>query len=372
MIAMTQPHIPVELEAVATKLKAGEAASTTVRTLISWFWRSERRGKWVVQAIRNAFSQLNLTTEPDFESTYIDGDVKFMLVPSKQLPEVGTPEAPPSDRDANHTVDAFISVGDAVDLNDGVMLRMETDPMHRIARLRSAHAEPLSICPDAEIRKAITLMMKHNYFQLPVMSSRTLKGFVSWKTIGRKLAMGKNSTLVREVMDEVEPSQIASLNASLLEATRLLGMHDFLLVRDTAQRICGIITPYDFTETFGSLSEPFLLLGEIENHIRNLLNGKFSKAELTDALDPNDKTRPINDVSDLNFGGYVRLLQKPTNWNKLQLQLDRETFVSDLDEIREIRNDIMHFDPDGIVEDELKKVREFANLLRQVQHIQGN
>jgi predicted transcriptional regulator len=373
MNIMNQPYIPTELQAVAAIVGRGEAAATTVRTLISWFWGSKRRGSFVVEAIREALNKLSLKTLPDFEWTYIDGEVRFISDTSAtKPPDSGITEANPQKSEGSLSADACLSVVDTVEMTDVVSLRLEADPMHRIARLKSAHAEPLSIWPDAEIKKAITLMMKHNYSQLPVMSSRTLKGVISWKTIGRKLAMGMNSTFVREVIDEVQPSQIVSLDASLLEATHLLAMHEFLLVRDVAQRVSGIITAYDFTETFGSLSEPFLLIGEIENHIRNLLNGKFSKTELAEALDPLDVARPINDVSDLNFGGYVRLLQKPGNWANLHLQLDRDTFVSDLDEIREIRNDIMHFDPDGIAEDELKKVREFANLLRQIQHVREN
>jgi predicted transcriptional regulator len=367
-------NIPAQLRDIADKVDRGEQPSVSVRELVSWFWRSKRRGKWVVHAIRNALNELKLATDPDFEWTYIDGGVKFISALSRdqnqgeRAPENVTSQ----ESEASHAIDAVVSVGDKLEMNDAVEPRLEADPMHRIARLKSAHSAPLSICPDAEMKKAITLMMKHNYSQLPVMSNRTLKGFISWKTIGRKLAMGKTSTWVREVMDEVQPSQVVSLMASLLEATQLVARHEFLLVRDTAQRICGIITAFDFTETFGALSEPFLLLGEIENHIRNLLNGKFSSTELEEVRDPLDVGRPINDVSDLNFGGYVRLLQNPNNWNKIQLQLDRSTFVSDLDEVREIRNDIMHFDPDGIAEDELKKVRDFANLLRQIQHIQEN
>lgn len=368
---MGQTYIPEELRTIATKVARGEQPVTPVRTLISWFWGSQRRGRWVVEMVRNALTALALTTVPDFEWTYIDGEVRFVPAepPTDNPP---TSEARVSvDVDSVHSADAVVSVRDALEISDAVELRLDADPMHRVARLRSAHTEPVSIAPDAYIRKAITLMMKHDYSQLPAMNGRTLKGFVSWKTIGRKLALGGQPTLVREMMDEVQPSQIVTLGLSLLEATRLLAMHEFLLVRD-ASVVCGIVTAYDFTETFGTLSEPFLLLGEIENHIRNLLRGKFCTRELDEVRDPLDTSSPIIDVSDLNFGGYVRLLQKPGNWEKLQLQLDRDTFLADLDEIRSIRNDVMHFDPDGISEDELRKVREFARLLRQVQKVRAD
>jgi hypothetical protein len=46
------------------------------------------------------------------------------------------------------------------------------------------------------------------------------------------------------------------------------------------------------------LREPFLLLGEIENHTRGILV-PLSKAELAAASDPGDGEREIEDVADL-------------------------------------------------------------------------
>lgn len=367
---MSAPLIPEPLGAIAARVANGERAVATVRTLISWFG-SQRRGRWVVEMIREGLAALGLRTDPDFEWTYIDGDVRFVSSTSPAEEPSVSGASIGATVDVSHSGDTVVAVEDALELSDAVAVRLDADPMHRIARLRSANTEPVSIAPDASLSKAATLMMLHDYSQLPVMSGRTIKGFVSWKTVGRRLVLGRQSACVREMMDEVQPSQIVSLGASLLEATRLLSMHEFLLVRD-AGHVCGIITAYDFTETFGALSEPFLLLGEIENHIRNLLKGKFSTDELNEARDPLDRSQPVGDVTDLNFGGYVRLLQKPANWDKVQLRLDRDTFVSQLDEIRGIRNDVMHFDPDGIDEVEMTKMREFANLLRQVQTVRSS
>jgi len=42
-------------------------------------------------------------------------------------------------------------------------------------------------------------------------------------------------------------------------------------------------------------------------------------------------------------------------------------FNKSLNEVRLIRNDVMHFDPDGISEDQLTKLRQFSKLLEQIQ-----
>jgi hypothetical protein len=51
----------------------------------------------------------------------------------------------------------------------------------------------------------------------------------------------------------------------------------------------------------------------------------------------------------------------------LGLGIDRVTYCADLDAIREIRNNVMHFDPEGVSDDELRKLRMFTNFLKQLQ-----
>jgi predicted transcriptional regulator len=40
-----------------------------------------------------------------------------------------------------------------------------------------------------------------------------------------------------------------------------------------------------------------------------------------------------------------------------------------MDKVREIRNDVMHFDPDGILPTDLERLRDFANFLQRLQTI---
>ncbi len=178
--------------------------------------------------------------------------------------------------------------------------------------------------------------------------------------------MGKKCTAVREAM---VPVHVIELDTSLFEAVALIAKHDCVLVKDEANKICGVMTSYDVSETFVELGEPFLLLGEIENLIRDMIEGCFSKEDLEKGRDPLDGARPISKGSDLNFGGYVRILQDPASWEKIRTNLDRGIFISYLERVREIRNDTMHFDPDGIDDDDLKELRQFSGLLKQVKQI---
>lgn len=85
--------------------------------------------------------------------------------------------------------------------------------------------------------------------------------------------------------------------------------------------------------------------------------------------DPVDSGRPVESVSDLTFGEYKRLLEEPARWCALKLELDRSIFIQLLDKVRETRNDVMHFDPDGIEDEALVVLREFAKFLRTLQTV---
>ena len=45
------------------------------------------------------------------------------------------------------------------------------------------------------------------------------------------------------------------------------------------------------------------------------------------------------------------------------------TFVRELDLVRKIRNDIMHFDPDPIPDADMERLRDFANFLKRLHQI---
>lgn len=111
------------------------------------------------------------------------------------------------------------------------------------------------------------------------------------------------------------------------------------------------------------------MLGDIENRIRELIVTRFAADDLCAAKDPSDKARPVEDVSDLTFGEYVRLREDEGRWQKLGLKINRRTFMEQIVRIRDIRNDVMHFDPDGITPEELDELRRFSDLLERLQRV---
>jgi len=353
---MNQQAAPEErLSEIARVLHSGETVpATTVRSFLSWFFGAQRRGHWIVSYIRRALDNAGLQTEPDFESAYLDAEMRFAL----------------ADKPAPTPPDAVrAEVADKITVSDHAEIRIVSaafaDPTYRVSKLAAANRTPVSVQPDSTVTEAVTLMMANDFSQLPVISGdRNVKGVVSWRSIGSRLALGQRPVAAREAM---EPHAEISADASLFAAIPLIVEHQYVLVRGADQRIVGIVTTSDLSLQFQQLAEPFLLLGEIENHLRRVISSHFAQAELAVVQDPSDGARRIETAADLTFGEYKRLLEEPSRWSRLQLQIDRGTFTGLLEKVREIRNDVMHFDPDGIPDGDLEVLRDFAQFLRTLQ-----
>ena len=141
--------------------------------------------------------------------------------------------------------------------------------------------------------------------------------------------------------------------------------HGYVLVRDPQdRRITGIVTASDLSLQFQQLAEPFLLLREIELHIRQLLQDKVSPEDF-EWLASADTAMPKS-ISDLSFGGYIRLLQRPQVWARLALNIDQASLTTQLEEVRQIRNDVMHFDPDPMTAKQLDVLKNAAKFIQQL------
>lgn len=351
------PLSPLDrLQAVAERLRAGDQNDPlTVREFLSWF-SAKRRGVWVVTEIRAALEEANLLTDPDFESTYIDGLIQLRL--QEAAASTTTISTTPGTAEATG-LPATVS---ASPVPPAVF--EYADPTHRISKLAAANNPPTTVKPESSIQEAITLMLSRGFSQLPVMSTpRTVQGVVSWSSIGARLGTGATGA---KVSDMLEQHHFVRHDASIFQAIPIIVAHGYVLVQGRDSTITGIVTASDLSLQFLQLSEPFLLLSEIENQIRQIISKRFTPQDLASCRDPADASRRIERVSDLTFGEYIRLLENPDNWTKSCLPLDRVVFCKQLSLVRDIRNDVMHFDPDGISPRDVEELREFARFLQRL------
>ena len=246
--------------------------------------------------------------------------------------------------------------------------KKENDPIQRIKLLPSANREPLTVNRDAKLKEAITLMMLHNYSQLPVISSpRNVIGVITWESIGYAITNGKDSENIKDYIEK--DFVVLNYETPILDAVTKIIKHDFALILKKDKSLSGIVTIADISLQFVNVTEPFLLLEQIENHIRQILDGKFLLDELREFCKIGDEECKIDYIDDLTFGNYIKIIEKPEHWDKLNLSIERSHFIKQLDKIRIIRNDIMHFDPEGITQeqrDDLFKMSNFLMVLRRL------
>lgn len=158
-------------------------------------------------------------------------------------------------------------------------------------------------------------------------------------------------------------------DSSLFAAIDNIAKYDYVLVQNPEGVFTGIVTASDLSQQFRQLTEPFLRIGEIENHVRWLLQYKYTVEELREVINDPQGNRTVEGVSDLSFGEYIRLLENEAHWGKLNLAVDQTVFVKRLDAVRGIRNDVMHFGRDGLPESALITLRTFASFLQTLNEI---
>lgn len=165
-----------KLQKIANALNdGGESERVTTREFIWWFGAKRRRQN-AVETIRGALGKHGLITDPDFQQAYIDEELSFE---TQQSPK-GQPETE--------------ALGTTL---------VDIDPTHRINKLEAANRKPSTINPDAPLSNTITIMMSNNYSQLPVMTdSRTVRGMISWESIGKRLALDLHCSSVKDFMEE--------------------------------------------------------------------------------------------------------------------------------------------------------------------------
>lgn len=346
------PDIPAPLNEIAERVRDGKQPKHTLRSLLGYFGQA-RRGSVVNYRIAEALAALGLRTDPDFRAVYIDDQLKFVSA------DAAPADPRPAVEETDEEVQEKVYVGQDA-RRDGSTFRVVRF-LDEEKRAQGLTALP----PDATVQQAVTLMLARDYSQIPVMTSeRELKGIVSWASLGSAFGLGEAPEHVRECM--VATDSIVEEDDSIFKLLDLVAQNEVALVRARDRRFVTLFTAADLGELYRELSEQFILLGEIEDCIRALLErGQFTAKELALYRGPDDE-REVRRMDDLTFGAYLRILQDPDNWGRLGLGVDRATFVKELDEVRVIRNAVMHFDPDGLTPEQFERLNNVWAFLRRL------
>lgn len=359
---------------------------------------AERRGWAIMRRIAETLDAHGLETEPDFRSAWIDGLVSVKLKVEQMsgdttAPDTSTPHFDESVADIEldpfaddpcsgagaPSEDGTASVAEDLNSPDGntgvVEILVATppepppsvsapgDPVRRISSIASANRGVVSVLLTDSLQTATTRMRFEGYSQLAIMQSeREVRGIISWESIAKRSMLKPEPELVADCRVD---AQVIDADGSLFDALPTIEKFDYVLVRSKEKKITGIVTASDLAVELRSLSHPFMSIGTIEGLIRRKLHPYVTVADL-ELLEVHSKARIESDVASMTFGENVRLLERDEIWTRLDINIDKKQFIKRLLIIRDIRNDVMHFNPDPLGANEKRELDQMEEFLRQV------
>lgn len=341
MLPVIKTNLMNNLETFLVEIKKERKSKKVATRHIIELYGVTRRGWRVIERVNSWLAKNELIMEPSFESANIYGSVKISPKPTIT---VKTELKKPKYSDAIPRLGIIKSS----DLNNSELSGLEL----------------ITVSKENTLDEAISLMILHNYSQLPILiSKREVYGIISWKTIGKALSLGKECS---RVADCYEPVEVLNFDEPLFKAVKIILEKEVVLVRNFNKEISGIVTSTDIGEQFLILSEPFLLIEQIENFIRILLNEKLTYDDINKVLDLEKYDKEINHISDLTFGHYVRIFENEDLFKKIEINVNRVMLQKMLVEVNKIRNEVMHFSPEAMEEKDLISLRRTQNFLQQI------
>lgn len=221
----------------------------------------------------------------------------------------------------------------------------------------------VSVLPTSSLVFAKTLMLNRQFSQLAVIDDHgKFFGAVSWESIGKAQIASEHPSLA----DTIGPAIVVDHDALLLEQIEVIYSKGFVFVQNADRsRVGGIVTAADLTRQFGNVARPFVLIEEAENRLRRRAGEVYSLDDLLAAVGNAQRAR-VHKVADLTFGNYVHLMRPQENWAKLEWNVDHDFFIERLIEVRDVRNELMHFTPDPLSPEQYAAVEGLLEMLRTV------
>jgi predicted transcriptional regulator len=293
-----------------------------------------------------------MTTSPDFRAVTLEDTVAVVLttqVTQGQVTLVAT---------GTMFVDATVSAPAEVADSDG---EGGWDHGLTVGNLSSASRKVCAVAPDATFEEAITLMLINDYSQLAVMTGlRDLKGAVSWKSIAR----ARNASPGAKLSAAIVKASEVPYTADLIGLLPVIQSQEFVFVRGADRTVTGIVTLADVVEAYGQMASPFFMIGRIDQSLRRIIEATFPMKAIMPLCD-REGLRGLSTCDQLTMGDYQRILQNPDCWTGLRWSLDRKTLCARLEEVAQVRNNLMHFNSDPLPDDVVSMLQNFINLLQE-------
>lgn len=254
----------------------------------------------------------------------------------------------------------------------------------------------ISVTPTDTLEFAVSLMIEHDYTQLPVYENGQLgkhPKFVTSHSITRATRIFNSALNQLRVDDALVEARTVKVDDDLFSKMNDILLAEAVIVLNSHDEVQGILTNYDTTQYFRSRAEDLILVENIENtlkdHLRSVFGGDeenpegplqqainalsnptdtikdkcnrafrsfcaekkldFSSEDLNKVIQiPFQDNRGAKKFSDLTLGDYINLALARETWDKLkpQFNIEKDAFKNMMEGVRKTRNKLMHFNPD--------------------------
>lgn len=241
----------------------------------------------------------------------------------------------------------------------------------------------LTVSPDTLVTSALDMMNRHHFSQLPVVRDGRVAGMFSFESFANQLIalLAKHGQLLGSPEDLVvddfkSETRFISVDAPLEGSFSDLNEVS-AVVAGSRDNLQGIITPMDVLHHLHAVSQPFVLVSEIERHIRSLITACTQPDELGECIErallnsPYPPERLPSDVTEMTMGDYLSIVRHGENWSahfgdafsEGGSSIQRKIVGGHLDEIRELRNVIYHRKR-SIMDEDIKSLKEHRTWIR--------
>ncbi|MCL2583502.1 MAG: CBS domain-containing protein [Streptosporangiales bacterium] len=375
---------PEELAEKVADAEDDQPVELSVRDFLS-IWGEISRPARVVQRIRQDLDAFGLSTVPPFTEVPIEYTIRVIAV--GQTPEAGRHERGQEtadlelendDDDESPAVDAVLryeviaqSGTEGSDGSDGDDEADEIIVMSQrvtVGRLVPARRVPRSVRLDDPLALAVEIMAEETFDYLAVLDDNgNLRGSIGWREIGA--TNREQDALVKDATVRKVPS--VRTDDPLVECVPLVAEHGLVFVLNPAGSLSGMVTAYDLAHRLEEELSPYILVEEVERRLRRsllaaLLRIKAETGEYGLAGDPN-RIRKIRQA-EADFQDYVKMLRRADVWAALRWNYRQNNFADRIDQIRLIRNDLLHFHEltDDVRQAKVDEIGVALKMLKQV------
>lgn len=239
--------------------------------------------------------------------------------------------------------------------------------VYQVQQLLEGKGSPLTIKKEDSVSRALSLMIEHDYSQLPVIENprnadniNLAIGMVTYESILRGLLNFDANIEELKVRDVTVSAPVFTEEDDLFDILdRLKETNAVLINFGFNGHLIGIITSYDTSEYFRNRTEDMMRVEDIELTIKEFIKAAYTnkddvldKAALNTAIQRVSAYRnkdnadvEIRNFDDLTLGEYISLLLLNDTWHFFEpiFGVSKANLRKLMHGIREIRNALAHF-----------------------------